>query len=185
MPKSIINYDLTGKNRICLSNDQDIHLFKTWQITILTQKMISQNQAFNDSNKNCFDQYYSIIVLVPTGIAISNINRYTIHSACGFGIYGTCNNNNLTVIKSSNTSAPFARLNIHFSDDFMQLSLVLDPALYIPSNVSKIINLSEKFQAANDIELDSNSKRHKHALYKPLINNHSLMNTIGRNLWLN
>ncbi|CAG8675821.1 7287_t:CDS:2, partial [Scutellospora calospora] len=164
----------------------------------------------------------SIIVLTPTGIAASNIDGYTIYSACEFGIEGTCNNNNLTgdtlnklqdfwnkiqcviidkvsmirqyllarfhiflkVVKSSDISAPFARLNILFSDDFMQLLLVLDPALYMPSKVSNI-NLSEEFKAANDIELNSNFKKCKHALYKPLINNRSVMNAIGRNLWLN
>ncbi|CAG8662384.1 20176_t:CDS:2, partial [Cetraspora pellucida] len=191
------------------------------------------NPNLSDFDKNfCLDllaiakhtlyHHYFIIVLVSTGIAALNINRYIIHSTCGFGIEGTCNNNNLTsdtlhklqdfwnkiqyviinkvsmirqylltrfhiflkVVKSSNISTPFAKLNILFSDNFMQLPLVLNSALYMPSKVSNI-NLSKKFQAVNDIELDLDFKKHKHALYKPLINNHSVMNAIERNLWLN
>ncbi|CAG8602697.1 2590_t:CDS:2 [Cetraspora pellucida] len=47
----------------------------------------------------------------------------------------------LKVAKATDTSAPFAGLNILFSGDFMQLPPVIDPALYVPNKITFLDSL--------------------------------------------
>ncbi|CAG8540090.1 4603_t:CDS:2, partial [Scutellospora calospora] len=94
----------------------------------------------------------------PTGNAAVNISGNTIHSACGFSFDENGNTHETSMIgqnlltrfhtftkkiKTSDDSAPFARISILFAGDFMQLPPVLDKALYIPDTITCFSSLVE------------------------------------------
>ncbi|RHZ89046.1 hypothetical protein Glove_19g345 [Diversispora epigaea] len=101
-------------------------------------------------------QYETLLILVPTGNVITNINGHTIYSTCDeISMVGQMLlaefYSFLKKIKGTDNLVLFARINILFAGNFMQLPPVLDLTLYIPDKINSL----------------------------------TVMNTAGRNLWLN
>lgn len=88
----------------------------------------------------------------------------------------------LKIAKATDTSAPFAGLNILFCGDFMQLPPVLDTALYVPNKVTTIELTSNNEPQNNEdcLTKDTKQKNTKNSS----INTCTVTNAIGRNLWL-
>ncbi|CAG8576392.1 8887_t:CDS:2 [Cetraspora pellucida] len=107
---------------------------------------------------------HTLLVLAPTRIAVANVYGSTIHSACGFG-FNKNGKKSATLAKetlqqlqdveyvildeSNDNSAPFAEINIMFVSDFMQLPPVLDPALYLPNNITLVSSNNYQAKTAN------------------------------------
>ncbi|CAG8812666.1 22307_t:CDS:2, partial [Cetraspora pellucida] len=86
-------------------------------------------------------------------------------------------------LKATDDLTPFAKLNILFVSDFIQLPSVLDLTLYVPNKITLISSILNS-QCYNQFENLSKYTKIKCNIDLSSINNQSVTNTTGRNLWL-
>ncbi|CAG8737683.1 5048_t:CDS:2, partial [Cetraspora pellucida] len=147
---------------MCSRGPYDSDMLKIWQNTIPSQKTTPQDDInpilekdinlmlapINLCHNNHENAYLNITITenpdplesaggtVLTGIAAVNICGSTIYFAYGFSFDESLNTHSNLSEETSNNSTLFARINILFASDFMQLPLVLDKALYMPEKIT-------------------------------------------------